>query len=161
VSRSQSSDLWSLPPACERTAQYVSLELDGELSLGERAMLDHHLRRCERCEQYANDVAGLTGLLRTAPLEEFRLPTTLVGPRRRVVSPLVRSVAAVAAVATVGVWLGISSLGLTRRDAPFQTFNPTPITVADDSRDWAAGLPRGQHVVQLAPGGLSTSGITP
>src|SRR4051794_26816010 len=149
-----------LPADCERAAQYVSLELDGELSTGERAMLRRHVQRCESCAEYAVTVAGLTELLRAAPLEEFRLSTTFAGRRRRL-SPLVRNVAAVAAVAAVGGGVGGSSSRVPRGHAPLKTFNPGPGAIADDSRDWAAGLPRAQRVVQLSPGGLLTAGTIP
>jgi hypothetical protein len=138
----------------------VSLELDGELSMGGRAMLRHHVRRCESCAEYAATVAGLTEILRAAPLEEFRLPVSLGGRRRRVF-PVVRNVAAVAAVATVGVWVSISLSGQSRSHAPFQTFNPRPVGVVDDTRDWPAGLPRAARVIQLSPGGLRTNGTIP
>ena len=98
------------PRVCERAAQFVSLELDGELSLFERAMLKRHLHRCEPCAAYARDVTGLTGLLRAAPVEQIRLPIAFSLQRRRVSRVLPR-VAATAAVAAVGIWFGISSLG--------------------------------------------------
>jgi hypothetical protein len=148
------------PASCERTAQFVSLDLDGELSAYGRAMLKRHVQRCEICAEYAGTVAGLTELVRAEPLEEFRLPITLSGPRRRV-SPIVRNIAAIAAVATVGVWLGVAHSGVPRAHTPFQTFNPPPVAPTDDSRDWPAGLPRAARVVQLSPGGLSTNGTTP
>ena len=149
-----------LPPSCERTAQFVSLELDGELSAYGRAMLRRHLQRCENCAEYAREVTGLTGLLRAAPLEECRLPVTLPHRRRRV-STLARNVATAAAAAAVAVWLSVSFTGGTRSQSTFRTFNPRPVAIPDDSRDWAAGLPRTARVVQLVPGGLQTTGTSP
>jgi len=149
----------SAPSACERTAQLVSLDLDGELSDHEAATLERHLQHCETCAEYARSVSGTTGLLRAAPLEEFRLPVPLVGRRRRVY-PAVRSVSAVAAVAVVAVSLSISFSRLPQGRDSVRTFNPRPVAIADGN-DWAAGLPQTEQVVQLSPGGLRTSGVTP
>jgi len=64
---------------CHKTRERVSLELDGELSLHEAALLDRHLSVCPDCAAFADDVRRHTGLLRAAPLEE---PLPFVLPRR-------------------------------------------------------------------------------
>jgi len=148
------------PSACERTAQLVSLDLDGELSDHEEARLERHVQRCERCAEYARSVARTTELVRRAPLEEFRLPVTFARPRRRF-APVLRNASAIAAVAVVGLSLTISYSRLPQGRESVRTFNPRPVPIADDSSDWAAGLPRTEHLVQLSPGGLRTSGVTP
>jgi predicted anti-sigma-YlaC factor YlaD len=147
------------PKSCERAAQFVSLELDGELSRFERAMLKRHLQRCEPCAAYARDVIGLTGLLRAAPAEEIRLPLVFSLHRRRVFRML-PSVAAAVAVAAVGVWFGISSPGNTRVPTHIGTFSSgSGVAVgalSDDRYDWPAGLPRTVQMIQLGPGSLYT-----
>ena len=40
---------WRRTTACERAAQWISLELDGELGRLEQAALARHLGRCDRC----------------------------------------------------------------------------------------------------------------
>jgi anti-sigma factor RsiW len=64
---------WRRTTACERAAQWISLELDGELGRVERAALARHLSRCERCRSSDADVNAFTHLVREAPM---------VGPER-------------------------------------------------------------------------------
>jgi anti-sigma factor RsiW len=150
------------PASCNRAAEFVSLELDGELSPFERAMLERHIQRCELCAEYARTVVGLTELLRATPVEEFRLPIVQLRSRRRV-GRVVRSVAATAAVAAVGVWLGVSSSGSPRAPGRVQTFSSDRAlaVVSDHRNDWSAGLPRTRELVQLSPGGLYSGDMSP
>jgi len=60
-----------LSVVCERVRMQVSLELDGELSMLEKKMLDSHLTRCPSCRAYADEIVSFTGELRSAPLEPF------------------------------------------------------------------------------------------
>jgi ferric-dicitrate binding protein FerR (iron transport regulator) len=147
------------PRICERAAHFVSLELDGELSLFERTMLKRHLQRCERCAAYARDVTAHTQMLRAAPLEEIRLPMDFSLQRRRVFRVL-PSIAATAAVAAVGIWFAFSSLGDTRVPANVGSFRPghgvVVRSISDDRYDWPAGLPRTAQVIELGPGSLYT-----
>lgn len=62
-------------PQCERARAWVSLELDGELSQLEAALLAAHLGRCESCAVAAAGMRALAGTLRAAALE---VPTTPV-----------------------------------------------------------------------------------
>ncbi len=150
----------TLPAVCERTAQYVSLDLDGELSRFERALLDRHLRTCKRCAAYAVAVVELTTCLRAAPLEPISAPIVVTRPGRRVGLVVQRTVAATA-VAVLAVWLGMSSSDRTLVPGPAVTSNPSDAaTAASDGRyDWPAGLPHSPHLTQLIPGGLYTSAI--
>ena len=148
------------PRICERAAHFVSLELDGELSLFERRMLRRHLQRCERCAAYARDVTAHTQLLRAAPLEPIQLSMDFSFRRRRI-SRVIPSIAATAAVAAVGIWFGFSALGTARVPTNAPRFNTQSRhvavgTVSDDRYDWPAGLPRTAQVVQLGPGTLYT-----
>lgn len=88
---------------CERVRAQISVELDGELSQLERAMLAAHLGRCADCSAYDEEVAAFTGVLRESPLERMHSHVTVRRPRRLAV-PRVPSVAAAAlALAVVGV----------------------------------------------------------
>jgi predicted anti-sigma-YlaC factor YlaD len=58
---------WRRTTACERAAQWISLDLDGELGRLEQAALVRHLHRCDRCRASSFEIGGFTGLLRAAP----------------------------------------------------------------------------------------------
>jgi predicted anti-sigma-YlaC factor YlaD len=145
------------PRICERARQFVSLELDGELSVFERRMLKRHLHRCKPCAAYAHDVTGLTRMLRSAPFEQIRLDVSF---QRRRTFRVIPSIAATAAVAAVGIWFGFSSLGNARVPTNGGTFSHgsgvAVGAVSDDRYDWPAGLPRTVQVVELGPGSLYT-----
>lgn len=88
---------------CARSREWVSLELDGELSMLERRMLDGHLERCPGCRAFSDQVTGITGLVRSA---EAEVPsrTIHVTARRRprpvsVTRTVMRSATAAAAIA--------------------------------------------------------------
>jgi predicted anti-sigma-YlaC factor YlaD len=148
------------PRICERAAHFVSLELDGELSVFERRMLKRHLQRCAACAAYARDVTAHTQMLRAAPLEQVRVPMEFTIQRRRALRML-PSIAATAAVAAVGIWFGVSSLGSAQVPGHGTRFNSRSShlavgSVSDDRYDWPAGLPRTVQVVELGPGSLYT-----
>lgn len=92
--------------ACERAAQWVSLELDDELSDFERAALERHLGGCAACQSLRIELVGLTQALRATPPAPPRMPIELPAPARR--PTLLRrgigslALAAVLAAATVG-----------------------------------------------------------
>jgi len=147
------------PRSCERAAEFVSLELDGELSLFERVMLKHHLKRCESCAVYAHDVTRLTDLLRSTPVEPIHL-TLPLSHRRHRISRVLQSVAVTAAVAAGSMWVAFSLPGNARSPGHIDVLNPSSArtsAVSDDRYDWAAGLPRTENVTRLFPGGLYTS----
>lgn len=151
------------PASCDRTISLVSLALDDELSPFQRAILERHLKRCEVCATYAGTVVGATELLRAQPLEEFRLPDLPLRARRRV-GLVVRNSVATAAVAAMGIWFAVSFAGAPPTPRPSESFTlPPSVTGAatNDSRDWAAGLPRVKEMIQLIPGGLRTAGKGP
>ena len=98
------------PPSrfvCDRIRHEVSLELDDELSQLERAMLESHLRRCEACRSFRDDLASFTQELRDAPLEEFS-GLRFVVPRRLRLRDDVLAVASVAASFAVAVGLALN-----------------------------------------------------
>jgi anti-sigma factor RsiW len=148
------------PKFCERASEFVSLELDGELSLFERAILRRHLQRCERCAAYSHQITAMTEMVRTAPVEQIHVSIDIWRRRRRVFR-VVDSVAATAAVAAVAIWLGIGASRTTHQHAPAGAVNPASAVGAllNDRNDWPAGLPRTARLIQLSPGGLYTSSL--
>jgi ferric-dicitrate binding protein FerR (iron transport regulator) len=87
---------------CARASEWVSLQLDGQLSEFEELLLEAHIERCPDCKAYAANVTGLTTALRATPLEQ---PTvSFEAPRRtRARAVGLRAVSAAAAVAVVGL----------------------------------------------------------
>jgi anti-sigma factor RsiW len=143
------------PRACERAAQFVSLELDGALSNLEEAMLRRHLDWCEHCAAYARDVGGITDLLRNAPLEDFRVPS-VPALRQRRASWILKTGSAAAAAAALIVWLGVAVSDTGRAPSPVQASAPKLPrgTQADERFEWSAGLPHTPRFIQLFPGNL-------
>jgi predicted anti-sigma-YlaC factor YlaD len=89
---------------CDRAREYASLRLDGELSDFERALLDSHLERCPSCRAFADDLAGVTQQLRTAPLVSAPdLSITLPSRRFAALRGVQVSAAAAAVVSVVGI----------------------------------------------------------
>src|SRR5215831_11917857 len=95
------------PKTCDRAAELVSLDLDGELSRFERVLLARHLGRCATCADYAAEVTAATKVLRSAPLEALREPVALPTIRRRF-PRVIGHIAATAAVAAFGIWFAVS-----------------------------------------------------
>jgi predicted anti-sigma-YlaC factor YlaD len=86
---------------CDRARQWASLELDGELSSFERALLENHLDGCPSCAQFRAEIGTLTGALRAAPHEPFA--GVVLGRVRRRVGLRLAPAAAAMAVAAVGL----------------------------------------------------------
>jgi predicted anti-sigma-YlaC factor YlaD len=91
------------PVACERVRGQVSLELDGELSQLERAMLAAHVLRCADCRGYRGDVQAFTRALRAATLEAAPPVSVRRYRRSRAATRFQAGVAAAMAFAVVGV----------------------------------------------------------
>ena len=88
------------PFACERAREWVSLQLDDELSELERTLMRAHLVRCADCRMFASDLGALTGRLRSESLELLAQP--IVVPMRRVGLRAVNVAAALAAGVAAG-----------------------------------------------------------
>lgn len=73
---------WRRTTPCERAAQWLSLELDGELGRIEQAGLVRHLRRCDRCREAGAEIRGFTELLRIAPAVEPPRPVDVAAAFR-------------------------------------------------------------------------------
>jgi predicted anti-sigma-YlaC factor YlaD len=86
---------------CDRARQWASLELDGELSSFERALLENHLEGCPSCAEFRAEIGGLTTALRAAPHEPFA--GVVLGRMRRRVRMRLAPAAAAMAVAAVGL----------------------------------------------------------
>jgi predicted anti-sigma-YlaC factor YlaD len=82
--------------------------LDGELSQLEQRMVASHLARCADCRTFEESVREFTVQIRQAPLESPRIPVVVRRARRAVLSAANISVAAMLAVAALGV---VSQLG--------------------------------------------------
>jgi predicted anti-sigma-YlaC factor YlaD len=81
----------------------VSLDLDDALSQLEKSFVSAHLARCSACRAYADEAARLTHALRSAPLETLDTPV-VVRRRRRIAFVQAQSaVAAIVALAMVGL----------------------------------------------------------
>jgi anti-sigma factor RsiW len=87
---------------CDRVRSQVSLELDGELSQLERAMVSAHLERCRECREYESEVTAFTRVLREAPLKRMETPVVVRRPRRSIVARLQAGAAAAVAIAALG-----------------------------------------------------------
>jgi hypothetical protein len=130
-----------LPRSCERARNWVSLDLDDELSELETAMLRAHTARCVPCAAFQAETAALTCRLRLAPLEPMPAPIVLP-TRRRSVSRIaqVGAAAAVAVVAAgIGTMLSTSETAVTA-SAPFQ--RPTEAQLIVTYLDAPQGLPQ-------------------
>jgi len=92
--------------ACDRATQWLSLELDGELSQLEQAALARHIEACARCRDLSEDVRAFTAMLREAPLVELERPIVVLAPRRartaRRVTAAALAFAGVVAAAAIG-----------------------------------------------------------
>jgi anti-sigma factor RsiW len=92
-----------LPVICDRVRSHISLELDGQLSQLERAMLAVHLERCPACRAYQADVTAFTRVVREAPFEHMESPVVVRRPRRGIATRLQAGAAAAVAIVALGV----------------------------------------------------------
>lgn len=105
-------------------------------------------------------VTGFTELLRATPLEQIRLES--IGWRsRRPVSRVVRSITAAAAVVAFATWFGVSYSSSSRVSDHGSPIIFRTGAALDNRGDWPAGLPQSRRLIQLVPGGLQTSVLTP
>lgn len=99
---------------CDRIQEWISLEVDDELSRIERALVDRHVAACADCAAFGAHVQAFTAALRDAPLEPLEQPIAL--PSRRRVPLRSFQVGAAAALAVVAV--GIATLSNSLRQDP-------------------------------------------
>jgi predicted anti-sigma-YlaC factor YlaD len=122
--------------ACERAQAWASLDVDGELSQLERALLAAHLRRCAACADARAEVHALSELVRGAPLDVPARPLFVPSePRARGLALRLAAAATLAALAAgLGVLAGSVGDGDGAPSAPEQTdiaLLPSPDAVRD------------------------------
>jgi len=141
---------------CSRARAWASLELDGELSQLEGALLEAHLRRCPACAVQVADVRALTQAIRAEPSERpeaLVFVATATGGRSRSLAVRIAIAATLAALAGgLGVLAGTVSTGSGTPTAPdrdlafldldgrrdFQGVRPTPQAPLEQRREPAA-----------------------
>ena len=94
---------WWRTNACERAMQWISLDLDGELSQLEQAALARHVDACDRCREVTTEVSAFTQLIRAAPLVELERPVAVAAPRRARAQVARRAAVSLAFAALAGV----------------------------------------------------------
>jgi predicted anti-sigma-YlaC factor YlaD len=98
------------PNPCDRIHELFSASLDGELAELDEARLQAHFASCAACSSYADRATAAAQLVRDTPLEQPSFPIVVPG-RRLAVARRLQAVAAVAAVGvTVGLSLAVGSL---------------------------------------------------
>lgn len=97
--------------ACDRARQWVSADVDGELSRFERVLLAAHTASCASCREFHAAAVEITTTLRATPLERPERLIEIRRVRRRIRARLAPAVAAMAAVA-VGVGSLVASSDL-------------------------------------------------
>ena len=130
---------------CERSREWISLRIDGELSELAEKMLESHVARCAGCAAFESDLAATTRLVRTTPLERLEQPIAL--PRGRRLA-FVRPVSAVAATAAA-VALGLAAFLNLPSSGTLAAVPAVHIANADNSD---LELQRGMRAALLRPG---------
>jgi hypothetical protein len=131
---------------CERSRQWSSLRLDGELTELEQALLEKHLETCGECREFDLQLRSTADLLRAAPAE---VPAARFDmPQRRFRLPVSRRLAfvAVVAAAALGSLVG-SSLD---RPAPSKD-QPSQLSFLTRDLNQLRQLPRQQQQKPVSP----------
>jgi anti-sigma factor RsiW len=127
---------------CSRAQAWASLELDGELSQLESALLEAHLRRCAACAVQVAEIRALTAAIREAPLEQPQEPAFVPTPAREpsrsgTLAVRIAIAATLAALAGgLGVVAGIVSGGSGEPTAP----EPELVLLNPDSQRDVGGV---------------------
>ena len=94
---------------CDRAREWASLRLDDELSPLEEELLERHLRACDDCRVFENDVRWATDVMRLTAVERPSRQVTM--PARSVRSfRLGRSRTAIAATLALALGAVVGSL---------------------------------------------------
>ena len=97
--------------ACDRARQWVSADVDDELSRFERVLLAAHTASCPSCREFHAAAAAITTTLRTTPLERPERLIEIARVRRRIRARLAPAVAAMGVLAVgLGSMLASSEL---------------------------------------------------
>jgi predicted anti-sigma-YlaC factor YlaD len=142
---------------CERTREWATLRLDGEISEFETAIMQSHLERCPACSGFAEDVAAITAGVRSTPLEPLTHPVEVGSPRRLRLPLRHVQVAAAAALVVLATGLGsvYGALHRTEHPGPSTTPHRAPVGMADESL-----FLRKLRVADLRPDGPPPIGVT-
>jgi ferric-dicitrate binding protein FerR (iron transport regulator) len=98
---------------CERAREWISLQVDGELSEFERIVLEAHVAQCADCRSFRVELRGISRELRHAPLEP--IPRAIALPcRRRFAGRTFQFTAASVAAVAVGVGSSLGALSIDR-----------------------------------------------
>jgi anti-sigma factor RsiW len=92
---------------CSRAQAWASLELDGELSQLEQALLEAHLRRCPACAVRVSDVRAFTAAIRAEPLARPEEPVFVPATAARRSRSLALRIAIAATLAALAGGLGV------------------------------------------------------
>jgi predicted anti-sigma-YlaC factor YlaD len=139
-----------LEKGCDRAHAWASLELDGELSELERALLDTHLSRCPECAREVTQMRAVARLMRETPPER---PSEPVYVARRSHAPrhlaLRAAIAATLAVGAAGLGVLAGHVGGTKPPSAPATNSDIAILPIDARKD-VQGLrvPRNRAVQQ-------------
>jgi anti-sigma factor RsiW len=129
---------------CEQGRSRISLQLDGELSEFEQALLTAHLERCAACQRFQAALRALSTGLRDTP------PATLNKPVRVFAHGLRRGPApALAAALLAGSALALASLLGSSLTAESPTPQPPLIALHDGNLPTPTGLSSTNN--QIAP----------
>ena len=120
---------------CERAQAWASLELDGELSQLERALLATHVRNCAACAETVAGMRTLTHTLRNAPLEPLDRPVAAItAARSRRARPLAVRLALAATLAAVAAGLGVLAGTLGSSPSPKAPPGPELVLLTPDGK---------------------------
>jgi anti-sigma factor RsiW len=130
---------------CDRAREWISLQVDGELSEFERIVLEAHVAHCGECRTFRVDVRGISRELRHAPLERLGRPIVL--PRRtRFAGRTLQLAAATAAAVAVGAG---GTVGVITADRSTNRFGPGLRPAYLDSADYEMKIIRRNLDVRL------------
>lgn len=119
---------------CHRARHWASLDLDGELSSFERALLDAHVTACPSCADFHAAIGEFTGALRAAPLEPFNGAIEIRRAWRRA-RLAVAPVAAAMAVVAVGLGSILASTAVRSPSVESARANATPVAKIPETMD--------------------------
>ena len=125
------------PVVCDRSRAWISIRLDGEISHFESVLLRAHLRLCNDCRGFADDIAWQTSELRAAPLERPTAPVSI--PRRAAWSRRSLEYGTAAAAACAAAIALVVGLGGSHA-APAKPVSPPLVSSAFTSE--SRGLPQ-------------------
>jgi anti-sigma factor RsiW len=121
---------------CDRTHEWASLRLDGELSPLEEELLERHLTACDECRAFENDIRWATDVMRLMPAERPSRRVAMPAPSTRSFA-LGRRRTAIAAAAAIALGALVGSVvGGPRSTEPPASPSQVSLIDADDLRDF-------------------------